>query len=573
MPPGTTGMAPSPSLDYSSRNADGLLGMRLTLLREFPKGLLGAMTMFGSGNTTGHEGWSFVENGAAALVLVAISLLAGLSSGLAGTMSLSGQFAVNQTGAATYTIPIAVPPGTAGVVPPLSLEYSSQGTNGLLGMGWTLGGLPSISRCPRTMVQDGAIGGVNFDGNDRFCMEGQRLSGLGGSYGADGTQYRTEVDSYSKLISHGVAGTGPAWFEVHTKSGQVLEFGNSASSQILAQGKSTVRVWALSKLSDSKGNYFTVVYNDDAGNVGYSPAQINYTGNDVAGLVASNSVQFSYATRSDVVPRYQAGSKSQTGALLAQIRTYTGTTLVSSYQLNYQTGRTGRSRLASIQVCDGAASPNCMPPTSLAWTDVPQSFSTAQDWLSGGAFAPSTGWTDMNTYPRFIADLNGDGLPDILGLYNNCIYAALNSSSSFPGVQCWLSGGAFAPSTGWTDMNTYPRFVADLNGDGLPDILGLYSNCIFVALNSGSGFPGVQCWLSGGAFQAGWPDMNTAPRFLVDVTGDGLPDIVAIHDSCLYVAPNSGSGFPGIQCWLTGGAFAPKTGWTDMNTFRASCST
>jgi hypothetical protein len=177
--------------------------------------------------------------GAAALWLATCLSLAGATQGDAGTMALPGQFAVNQTGAATYAIPLALPPGTAGVVPPLSLEYSSQGTNGLLGVGWTLGGLPAIGRCPRTTAQDAAIGGVNFDANDRFCMDGQRLSGLGGSYGADGTEYRTEVDSYSKIISHGTAGTGPAWFEVHTKSGQVLEFGNSASSRILAQGTSS----------------------------------------------------------------------------------------------------------------------------------------------------------------------------------------------------------------------------------------------------------------------------------------------------------------------------------------------
>jgi Salmonella virulence plasmid 65kDa B protein len=136
------------------------------------------------------------------------------------TMSLAGQFAVNQTGAATYTIPIALPPGTAGVAPSLSLEYNSQGTNGLLGMGWTLGGLPSIGRCPRTMAQDGAVGGVNFDANDRFCMDGQRLVVVSGTYGADGAVYRTEVDTFSKIISHGTAGNGPAGFEVHTKSGR-----------------------------------------------------------------------------------------------------------------------------------------------------------------------------------------------------------------------------------------------------------------------------------------------------------------------------------------------------------------
>src|SRR5215468_5319223 len=115
------------------------------------------------------------RNGLAALSWGGFFLITGATSGVAGTMSLPGQFSVNQGGGASYTIPISVPPGSAGVVPGLSLEYASQGTNGLLGVGWRLGGLPSIGRCPQTIVQDGAVGGVNYDANDRFCMDGQRL--------------------------------------------------------------------------------------------------------------------------------------------------------------------------------------------------------------------------------------------------------------------------------------------------------------------------------------------------------------------------------------------------------------
>jgi hypothetical protein len=193
-------------------------------------------------------------------------------------MTQSAYFSVTQTGAATYNIPIAVPPGTAGVAPSLSLEYTSQGGNGLLRMGWTLGGLPSIGRCPRTVAQDGALGDVNFDANDRFCMDGQRLVLISGTYGVDGAQYRTEVESFSKITSHGTAGNGPAWFEVHTKSGQTMEFGNSADSRVLAQGKATARSWAISKVSDTKGNYFTVSYTNDETNGQAYPVEVDYTG-------------------------------------------------------------------------------------------------------------------------------------------------------------------------------------------------------------------------------------------------------------------------------------------------------
>src|SRR6266436_1787946 len=99
---------------------------------------------------------------------VAIFMLgASASVASAQMMSVPGKFDVTGTGAARYSIPIAVPPGIAGMVPALTLEYSSQGGNGIVGMGWSLGGLPAISRCARTTVQDGVVGAINYDANDR----------------------------------------------------------------------------------------------------------------------------------------------------------------------------------------------------------------------------------------------------------------------------------------------------------------------------------------------------------------------------------------------------------------------
>jgi hypothetical protein len=211
------------------------------------------------------------------------------TSSWSSTMSLPGQFSVGQMGAAAYSIAIALPPGTAGMSPSVSLDYSSQGSTGLLGAGWSLGGLPSIARCQRTVVQDGVLGGVNYDANDRFCMEGQRLILISGTYGADNAEYRTEVETFSRVISHGAAGNGPAWFEVRTKSGQVMEFGRTADSLILAQGKPTARVWAVDKVSDTKSNYFTVTYTNDAANGQAYPTRIDYTGNTAAGVATYNS--------------------------------------------------------------------------------------------------------------------------------------------------------------------------------------------------------------------------------------------------------------------------------------------
>ena len=75
---------------------------------------------------------------------------------------------------------------------------------------------------------------------------------VAGSYGADGAEYRTETESYTRIVSYGSAGNGPAWFKAWTKSGQIMDYGNTADSRIEAQGKPTVRVWAVDKISDTK---------------------------------------------------------------------------------------------------------------------------------------------------------------------------------------------------------------------------------------------------------------------------------------------------------------------------------
>ena len=447
-------------------------------------------------------------------------------------MSLPGKFEVTDTGSASYTIPISVVPGTAGLEPKLSLQYDSRSGNGLLGVGWSLAGLPAITRCGRTIAQDGQVGGVGYDANDRFCLDGQRLIATSGSYGADGTEYRTERESFSKVISYGQAGSGPSWFKVWTKAGLIMEFGNTADSRIEAQGKQSVRVWAINKTSDTKGNYFTVQYLEDNANGEYRPDRIDYTGNAAANTPPTNSVRFIYETRPDIVPLYQAGSLIKTTQRMTKVQAWQGSGLVREYKANYElSASSGQSRLLDVQFCDGGMA--CLPATGMIWSQTNM----------GVAISMAANALPHDFQTAFLGDFNGDGRTDILWCFVDSSTRCRSSqyAQGYAAYTIWLaqSDGSFnvipvsAPNIAAHD-NQKPIF-GDFNGDGRTDILWCFTDlagrCRAAAYSQG--LPTYTTWLSVGdgsftavnniASDVAGHDLQTP--FLGDFNGDGKTDI------------------------------------------------
>lgn len=191
--------------------------------------------------------------------------------------TLAGE-AMAEGGAATYTIPLTLPPGRKGMQPSLSLSYSSRSGAGTAGMGWSLGGLSSIHRCPRTPEQDRESRAVRGDGLDRLCLDGMRLIlvnsstlepivGQGG-YGADGAMYRTEIDSFVRVTQFGAAlSAAGSCFRVETKSGLVRYYGGTQSGGTCSNdaivtpgGAARPLSWMLKQESDPLGNTVTYGY-------------------------------------------------------------------------------------------------------------------------------------------------------------------------------------------------------------------------------------------------------------------------------------------------------------------------
>ncbi len=470
----------------------------------------------------------------------------------------SGELSVNRNGAAQYRLPLSVPPGVSGMSPELTLLYNSQSDNGPLGVGWSLGGLSVVHRCTRTVAQDGAPGGVDYGAADRFCMDGQRLVAINGVYGADGTEYRTEIETFTRVVSLGSAGAGPASFKVWTRDGRIMSYGTSADSAVEVPGQDNVQFWALNKIEDRLGNEILFSYAEKTGTDNtiensHKLLRIDYGGNPLAGTSPLASVRFNYQARNDKRTHYAAGAKTQWLERLSGIETYSGTNLVKHYKLAYDYGlATKRSRLTSVTECDN--SDNCIAPVSFSYSDPSQ----GSLWLQNDNHKLPDVIENYSLYPLFpsnppglphgsFADLNGDGLADWVRGFH---YNAFKNHRQVPTTkkQTWLK-----IADGWeTDVNfvlpdviydgiyRQPRGVfADLNGDGLVDWITAHRH--FGSAPVG-GPPQTyrKAWLNTGT---GWavdtaytpPDViddrkdDVTRSQVVDVNGDGLPDFVTAY--------------------------------------------
>lgn len=462
-------------------------------------------------------------------------LLILITASLRAAVFTPGEFKVTETGSAAYTIPIQVVPGAGSMQPKLAISYDSRGGNGLLGVGWSLSGFSGISRCPRTIAQDGAWGGVNYSADDRYCLDGNRLIATSGSYGADGTQYSTESESFTKVVSYGAAGTGPERFRVWSKDGLLLEYGYTPDSRIEAQGKPSVRVYALNKVIDTKGNAMTITYQEDNANGDFRPDRIDYGGNSAASLSPYASVQFTYEDRNDNQGTYAGGSLIRVMKRLTAVKVFIGANLIKEHRISYAIGGSQNlSRITAITECDGSG--NCLLPTVTTW----------QDSSGAAGFGGST-WTAANGQIGrlgLMGDINGDGRVDYV--YANAAGALYLQMSSGSNLGPPASLGINAPvlssicaSPGHNGAcNELANFfgtvaLGDVNGDGRADLV-VGGN---VHHSTGSGFS-----------SAGYSVTAANIGVLGDVNGDGRADFVyatcSSNGSCqLRMQLSNGNGF------------------------------
>jgi len=214
-----------------------------------------------------------------AICIFAISLssLTAVAKDFPGSSETS--YGVGNTGAFNFGLPIVIPEGTNGVQPSLNLNFSSGRGSGMLGVGWSLSGLGAITRCSKTFATEGARGGVLHDGNDQFCLNGQKLILASGTHGAANSEYRTEIDVISRVKAIGNnnnninGGLAPNSWKVWRRDGMIIEYGSTPTASFKLPNSNSIHSWNVAKVSDRNGNYYTVTYHTDDGR----PDEINYT--------------------------------------------------------------------------------------------------------------------------------------------------------------------------------------------------------------------------------------------------------------------------------------------------------
>ncbi len=421
-------------------------------------------------------------------------------------------------GAASYRIPIEVPPGRAGMEPGLALAYNSRSSDRTAGLGWSLEGLSSIHRCARTVAQDGYNRAVRFDSDDALCLNGTRLVQVESPTPIPfRTEYRTEIDTFARIERvQRIDPFSRTYFIVTEKSGLKHWYGQGAYSQFSPKGTNSSMTWGLSKTVDRDGNRIDYSYKieDDE----HLLDEIRYTGfGDETG---DRVIRFSYISGSHHEVRYLSGAALTSRWHLRRMTSYVADQRVRTYELHYDySDATGASLLTQLGVCgkSGCDAPELVPRTSFRYDSDRHRYLTSS--IPGA------------TKDRVvvISDIDGDGTREKAYLKYSSeggtpreAYIELTSTGERIDVQD-TEWEVFDPKNGSTspsERNT------DFDRDGVDDLYGTIEGYFAIASWNGSS---LTTKISDRRIASADGQTGRRIRELADFDGDGDTDLLVYN--------------------------------------------
>ncbi|WP_185962680.1 RHS repeat-associated core domain-containing protein [Thalassomonas sp. M1454] len=442
--------------------------------------------------------------------------------------SLPARAGVN-TGQATYSIPVELPPGRNGMQPSVSIQYSSGRINGVAGKGFALSATGSIHFCSATLAQD--VGnlvsyGTNIPSNVRLCLNGQRLVKAptsSSSYGINGAIYHTEIDNGIVVTQSGTASEGLGdsgiTFTVSYLDGRVEGYGLEEASveSVASEYESS---WLLKYQSDVTGKN-NITYNYSSYGLHEKLlTSINYTGETTLLNDGPSNIIFNYETRGDKSIKYRFGRQFETSQRLSRIDVKHDANILHNYQFTYGDASiaTGSSLLRSVTKCLGSLTTSCLPETSFNWqeddvTYEPKKLSNIDSNV-------------INLHPT--GDFNGDGIPE-------SIQVSEVSNGTFKKELVTIDLGDLN-TTSLKELSTDDEYRPksqglvgsfDVNSDGITDSV----------LTEGAAHLMRLKFYSGGSYLGQYlTDISSASNTIIDkvmhidINQDGLLDLVVSYN-------------------------------------------
>ena len=431
--------------------------------------------------------------------------------------TLPSSFTVTDHGSARYTVPLDLPP--AALTPAVTLEYDSQQGDGPLGMGWSLSGLSSLHRCPKTLADDDIVEPVRIDDADPLCLDGARLKLISGTHLHPGAVYRPKRDDLSRvtIISGSPDGAlicDSPGFEVRRADGTIDLYG--CRRDAVALHPLGPAAWSLSRRSDRFGNYvdYRYGYDHQAGaDVERWLTAIDYGGHPTHAPV--RHLRLTWEQRPDPHHGWMLGAPVHQTKRLAALETFSQGELVHRYELDYDTPTiTGRSLLHALRQCDALGV--CRPDTTFSWEPGELAFA---DITEGENFELFQSWPFLDdpnndaddvyqagVLAQTILDANGDGRSDLL-------------------LAAGQNGLPPAQDHGWELWTSQPHALTQggLCGSAQDNFLACQDSGRYIVWESPR--TGI---LAG----PGYDDLGQAPPplFAADIDGDGRDDAIALGD-------------------------------------------
>lgn len=408
------------------------------------------------------------------------------------------------SGTAAFGVDIAVPPSAGSFAPKLGLDYDGGSGASELGTGWRLSGVPSI----RVRTDNGL---PRFNSSDAFELVGLGIPSdlLAMPDGYFRPQY--ESGTFAR-VAHAA---GSNEWEVRTREGITYRFGGGAEF-VEAEG-ARIATYLLREMLDLHGHRIAYAWDTREGHA----LLTSVIWNDFSPKVRQR-VDIAYESRPDVHTLFSSGIKKVLSRRAKAISVTLGGELVRRYTLGYAPGNLSQLVTVAMVGTDGVTA---LPTLTLSYTE--PSFAVDGQTTRMG-YAPYWSPADPDVA---LADLNGDGLPDLLvGSAGNFHTIINHDGKTWKTADDW--GDSRSPSV---SLSSTGVGLADLDGDGALDLFAKSGTDYFRYLpgRDASGFFDAVYFSKVPNFSFEDPDVH-----LGDLDGDRRPDAVLSTEAGLAISYN-----------------------------------